>query len=154
MIMWSSVLGIGKYPTLDSFRQVIDIVFYFCFYLMVEDVNKTIDWYKKNLDFELLMTVPEEGKYDWAMMKSGDVVLMFQSQKSLTEELPLFNGASIGGSLTFYVDMEDAKKLFDKLKNKVTIVQDFRVAFYGRAEFSIKDCNGYILTFSEEHKDE
>ncbi|HUS72520.1 MAG TPA: hypothetical protein VMY06_05585, partial [Sedimentisphaerales bacterium] len=54
----------------------------------------------------------------------------------------------IGGSLTFYIEVQDVKGLYAKLKDKVTIVKDMRTTFYGKQEFYIRDCNGYILTFA------
>jgi uncharacterized glyoxalase superfamily protein PhnB len=117
--------------------------------LMVEDVNRTIAFYKDILGFELLATQPESGQFDWAMMKRNDVEMMFQARASLTGELPLFEGKAIDGSLTFFVEVEDVKGLYTNLKDKVTIVQDMHATFYGAQEFAIQDCNGYILTFAE-----
>ena len=36
--------------------------------LMVNDVEETIEYYTDILGFTLLMTVPETGKLDWAMV--------------------------------------------------------------------------------------
>ena len=69
--------------------------------IMVEDVNKTIDFYKNILGFQTLMTVPEAGKFNWALISRGDVMLMLQQQESLAEEYPLFAKKPIGGSLIF-----------------------------------------------------
>jgi hypothetical protein len=41
--------------------------------MMVEDVNRTIDFYRDVLGFELVMSVPEHGLYQWALMKREDV---------------------------------------------------------------------------------
>jgi catechol 2,3-dioxygenase-like lactoylglutathione lyase family enzyme len=37
--------------------------------LMVEHVNDTVAFYKDVLGFTLLASVPEEGEFNWAMMK-------------------------------------------------------------------------------------
>jgi uncharacterized glyoxalase superfamily protein PhnB len=39
--------------------------------------------------------------------------------------------------------------LYQKVKDKVTIASDMRTTFYGMKEFTIKDLNGYFLTFAE-----
>ena len=57
-------------------------------------------------------------------------------------------GQQTSGSLTFYIDVEDVKQLYAKLKDKVTIIKDMHTTFYGKREFYIRDCNGYILTFA------
>ncbi len=42
----------------------------------------------------------------------------------------------------------DVKGLYAELKDKVTIIKDMQTTFYGKQEFYIRDCNGYILTFA------
>ncbi|HUW18534.1 MAG TPA: VOC family protein [Sedimentisphaerales bacterium] len=127
--------------------------------MMVEDVNRTVDFYSDILGFEFMMGVPENSQevvtakppdrvLAFAVMKAGDVEMMFQAKQSLVEEIPEFDGMGIGGSLTFYVEVEDAEALYAKLDGKVTIVKDMQSRFYGKREFSIRDCNGYILTLA------
>lgn len=117
--------------------------------LMVEDVNQTLEFYRQVLGFEVLATVPEQGVFDWAMVKEGDVELMFQTRESLTQEIPAFAGATIGGSLTFYTDVVDIQNLYDRLRDKVEVVEELHTTFYQRKEFSCRDCNGYFLAFSQ-----
>lgn len=117
--------------------------------LMVEDVNRTVEFYADNLGFELLSSVPEEGKFDWAMMRRDSVEIMFQARSSLGEEIPALADAPIGGSLTFYTEVTGLKDLYDGLKGKVAIVQDLHTTFYGTQEFAFRDCNGYIIAYSE-----
>ena len=117
--------------------------------LMVEDVNTTLDFYRGVLGFEAVATVPEEGQFDWAMLRRDGVEVMLQTRASLGGEIPALQGVPIGGSLTFYVDVTDLAPLYDTLKGKVEIVSDLHTTFYGAREFYVKDCNGYILGFSE-----
>lgn len=83
--------------------------------LMVEDVNRTVEFYTDRLGFELLTSLPEEGKFDWAMMRWDSVVIMFQARSSLGEEIPAFADAPIGGSLTFYTEVIGLKDLYGGL---------------------------------------
>ena len=41
--------------------------------IMVEHVNNTVDFYRDVLGFALLTSVPEQGTFDWAMMKHDAV---------------------------------------------------------------------------------
>ena len=118
--------------------------------IMVEHVNSTIDFYRDILGFELLASVPEQGTFDWAMMKRDTVEIMFQSRTSLSGDLPRFSDKAIGGTLTLYIDVADIKGLYANLQNKVKLVHDMATTFYGAQEFTIEDCNGYILTFAEQ----
>ena len=117
--------------------------------LMVEDVNRTIAFYTGVLGFESLTTVPEQGQFDWGMMKSEGVEIMFQARSSLGEDIPALADAAIGGSLTFYIEVAGLMALYERLKGQVEIVQDLHTTFYGTQEFTFQDCNGYILAFSE-----
>jgi lactoylglutathione lyase len=121
--------------------------------LMVSDVEETIEYYTDTLGFTLLMTVPETGKLDWAMVKRNDVVLMFQTKKSLSSGLPRLAGEKPGGGLTFYIKVDRITELHEELfNNEVEIISDLESTFYNTIEFSIVDVNGYILTFSEEQQ--
>lgn len=128
--------------------------------LMVEDVNRTVEFYQEVLGFEFVMGVIEElqeiltsyqqdRSLDYAMMKCGNVEVMFQAKRSLAEALPLLRGREIGGTLTLYMELDSVSELYERIKDKVTIVKDLHTTFYGMQEFYIEDCNGYILTFAE-----
>ena len=117
--------------------------------MMVENVDETVDFYRDVLGFDLVMNMPEQNPFAWALMKRDDVEVMFQARASLTEELPLFDGRPIGGALTFYIDMQGIETLYEQIRTQVEVVQDLQTTFYGKREFAIEDCNGFILTFAE-----
>lgn len=117
--------------------------------LMVEDVNKTVEFYKNILGFQAIMTVPHEGICSWALMKNGSVEIMFQLKKSLSKEISVLKNKKIGGSFTLYTDVSDVKALYERVRDKVEIVQDMHTTFYGTQEFAIQDLNGYILVFAQ-----
>lgn len=121
--------------------------------LMVNDIEETVEYYTDILGFTLLMTVPETGKLDWAMVKRNDVVIMFQTKKSLSSELPRMSGENPGGGLTFYINVDKITEVHEELfHNEVEIISDLESTFYNTIEFSIVDINGYVLTFSEEQE--
>jgi len=128
--------------------------------LMVEDVNRTVEFYQEVLGFEfvrgvieelqeILTTYQQDRSLDYAMMKCGNVEVMFQAKRSLAEALPLLRGKEIGGTLARYMELDSVSELYARIKDKVTIVKGLHTTFYGMQEFYIEDCNGYILTFAE-----
>lgn len=117
--------------------------------LSVVDVNKTVDWYEKFLGFKLVMSVPDSGEFDWALVKHNSVSLMFQTKKSLEEELPSLKKLKIESSMILYFDVSNVKELYELFKGKTEIAKELHQTFYGSTEFAIKDCNGYILMFSQ-----
>lgn len=118
--------------------------------IFVNDINRTIDFYKQ-LGFSLITTVPEEGDYIFAMMTCGDVVFMFQTFESLGDELPMVSRQK-GGSLLLYIQTDEIRKFFDRIKDKVKVVRELEKTFYGATEFSIEDNNGFLLTFAEDEE--
>jgi uncharacterized glyoxalase superfamily protein PhnB len=95
------------------------------------------------------MTVPEQAPFAFAMMRREGVTLMFQSRQSLSENVPVLAGITIGASQTFYIEVSGILQMYEELRGKVELVVDLHTTFYGTQEFYFRDCNGYILSFSE-----
>ena len=116
--------------------------------IFVNDMKETIAFYK-GIGFNITMSVPEEGdELVWAMMANGSVTMMFQTFESLADELPEISRTD-GGSLLLYINLKNIKQFFEDIKDKVTVLKGLETTFYGATEFSIKDNNGYVLTFAE-----
>jgi len=116
--------------------------------IFVKDMNATIEFYR-NLGFEKIMSVPETGNYDWAMLTNGSVSFMFQTYASLGEVLPEISRKD-GGSLLFYIKLKGMRAFFEKIKSKAKVISELNKTFYGATEFSIVDNNEYVLTFAED----
>ena len=116
--------------------------------IFVSDMHQTIEFYNM-LGFSVTMSVPEKGEFDWVMMTSGSVSMMFQTFSSLGLELSDVKRSN-GGSLIFYIKTKSIHSLFASIKEKVQDIQERHKTFYGATEFAIKDCNEYILTFAED----
>jgi lactoylglutathione lyase len=117
--------------------------------LMVYNVNDTIDYYETNFNFKLSQTVPDEGQFQWAMVKNNNVNLMFQSIDSLRNDLPQFEELEPGGGLTLFIEVENLEELYNNVKDNVEVIVDFHKTFYGMNEFSIRDLNGFLVTFAQ-----
>lgn len=120
--------------------------------VIVDDVNRAVDYYVTHFNFVKVASVPETGTFNWAMVQAGNVTLMFQSLKSLQEDMPELKIQSKGSIGTFFIRITGIEELYQKVKDKVEIAHDMRTTFYGMKEFTIKDLNGYYLTFAEEVK--
>lgn len=118
--------------------------------IFVKDINKTIDFYKQ-IGFNVVATVPDQGDLVWAMMSCGKVTFMFQTFESLGEELPIISRQN-GGSLLLYIQTTEIRKFFEQIQGKVNVVKGLEKTFYGATEFSIEDNNGYLLTFAEDEQ--
>ena len=129
--------------------------------LMVKDVNKTVEFYRDILGFQFVMAVPKSSKeicmeipqdktLAFALMKNGNVEIMFQATESLSEDISAFKGMKIGASISLYFDIDNIAEYHESLKSKAEIVKELHTTWYGGQEFYIRDCNGYILGFSKQ----
>jgi len=120
--------------------------------LLVDDVNETIKFYEKYFGFSLYKKYPFEGNITLAVMEYRKLYVMFQDRQLYEEKKQIYLHGEISPSFVLYIDVDSAKALYDKLKDELEVVQDYQLMFYGRNEFSVKDLNGYIITFSEDAK--
>jgi uncharacterized glyoxalase superfamily protein PhnB len=129
--------------------------------LAVADIRQTVQFYRDNLGFELVMAVPvaqdgveqqlSEGKeYVYAMLKKDGVELMIQRSDSFHEDVVLAEQTSVGASVSFYMEGKGIDAFHAELKSKGIQVTELKLTWYGIKEFYIKDNNGYILGFAEE----
>jgi uncharacterized glyoxalase superfamily protein PhnB len=117
--------------------------------LFVTNVNESVIFYQKYLDFEVVANVPEAGEWDFALLQSGGISIMIQAIKSAAE---LFDNQVVGSSTILYIDVENIAELYARMKGNVPIVQEMKETFYGTREFSVKDSDGYIVSFAEDQK--
>jgi uncharacterized glyoxalase superfamily protein PhnB len=110
--------------------------------LAVSSMDDTIRFYSDVLGFECVNRL--EG---WAAMRKDAVEIMI----SLPNAHEPFEKPTLTGSLYFSSDDVDA--LWEKIKDKATVVYPIENFFYGMREFAIRDNNGYILQFGQEITD-
>ena len=118
--------------------------------LIVKDIGKTIGFYKDVLGFDVLQTVPENAPFVFAIVNANNVIISFQEEKSIKEEYPQLNACPQGGCLTLYIHVTDVEKYFEKVNGKAKIAKEMHDTPHGSKDFSVEDCNGYILTFSQQ----
>jgi len=115
----------------------------------VKDIKKTIEFYEI-LGFKTVMTMPEGGDHVWAMMVNDGVTIMFQAMDSIGDQLPGLDTDRFGGALLFYIKTKNIRTFFGSIMDKVEVVKPLEVALYGATEFTIKDVDGFYLTFAED----
>ncbi len=118
--------------------------------LIAADVNRSVDFYTRELGFTLVASVPDTGTYNWAMVQRDTVTMMFQTLDSIHEDMPSLKITGKGSIGTFFIKMKGIDDLFASLKGKVEIPLDMRTTFYGMKEFAVKDPDGYLLVFAED----
>ena len=114
----------------------------------VKSVTETVKFYTEILGFTKIVSVPESGELIFAILKAGDVNIMFQQKENLQEEYPELKGQNQNSCFTFYIKMENKNDLYETLKHTAFLVKEIHTTPYGAEEFAIMDNNGFILTIS------
>ncbi len=118
--------------------------------LMVQDVQASVEYYQAYLGFHLVQKTTQEDAAQWAIVKSGEIVMMFHERASLTHEYPSLEETTIGASMTLYIQGEGIREFYEKVQQQpVQIIKPIQETDYNTIEFAIQDLNGYILDFAE-----
>lgn len=133
----------------ESFDHMLESV---ATILLVEDVDRSVKFYEKYFSFLTYRRFPYEGKATLAVVEKNKLYVMFQDKKIFNERIPEYIGGNISPSFSLLIDIENAEKLYNQLKHEVEIVQELQLMFYNQYEFSVKDPDGHIITFSEDVK--
>jgi uncharacterized glyoxalase superfamily protein PhnB len=113
--------------------------------LAVKNISETIKYYVDNFGFELQMAIDkskegfdtqidEDKNYIWAMIKSGDIEIMFQEKNDFKNDIGSFFD-EIGSSSTIYINMDNVEtlnSLYIKLqnsKNKIEIYKEIETTW-------------------------
>ena len=115
--------------------------------LICEDVQKSIDFYCRILDFEVADRMDDVGKTGWASLRNGRVQLMLGSPTYLPE--PKKTDGKYPQSV-YYFYPEDVVALRDSIIAKGGEVSELQVRFYGMKEFEMLDPDGHMLLFGQD----
>jgi uncharacterized glyoxalase superfamily protein PhnB len=108
----------------------------------VPNVSATAQWYA-SIGFEIcnLNRECDDGDIDWALLRLGQSDIMLNAgghpSSARRREFDLYT----------HVDHVDA--LRNRIDGKAEIVEDLHDTFYGMREFTIRDCNGFWITFGQ-----
>jgi uncharacterized glyoxalase superfamily protein PhnB len=118
--------------------------------LTVRNVETSVKFYQERLGFEVLQKMREKGTMSYALLKAGAITLALQSQQKLKEDFPtLKNPARPGPNFNLIVKVDDAAALFGQLRKGTEVVKPLETTFYGATEFTLRDPDGYLLTFQQ-----
>jgi PhnB protein len=119
--------------------------------LMVKDMEKSIEFYTQTLGFENTFQMPDPaGNLIHANLVWKDVHIMLGPA---SPGLPPEAMSYLGSGVDFYIQVEkddDIDQYYAMVKEKgANIVEDIKDQFWGDRNFSIKDPDGYRLTFAK-----
>lgn len=117
--------------------------------IMVKNVKETIAFYENVLEFQKVLSVPDDGEVlNFAILAKDKISIMLQEQQNLIEEYPTLSTDEIKPTFTLFITVSDISALYNELKDKAQMAKDLHKTFYGKDEFAVFDNNGNILTIS------
>ena len=112
--------------------------------ITVDVIEPCLPFWTDMLGFELTATVPHEDVLGFAMLRGGDVELMYQSRASVDADLGA-SGAPTGlaselanSTSTLFVEVEDLDAVIDALGDQADVVVPRRQTFYGMDEIFVR----------------
>ena len=118
--------------------------------LAVKDMEKSIEFYTQILGFENTFKMADpDGNLVHANLVWKNVHIMLGPTTWLPEEVLPYRGAGVG----LYILVEEADDIdqyYAMVKDKgINMVEDITDQFWGDRSFSLKDPDGYQLTFAK-----
>jgi predicted enzyme related to lactoylglutathione lyase len=117
--------------------------------LLVEDMGRTLMFYKEILGFDVELAFPEDNP-SFARIKKDGIRIMLNDRKSFEEDILKFKGMKMGGTEQIFIKAVGIEDYYKEIKDKVNVMQPLHKTDYGSLEFIIEDCNGYFIGFSED----
>jgi uncharacterized glyoxalase superfamily protein PhnB len=121
--------------------------------LTVEEIEPCLPFWTESLGFEVTVTVPHEDKVGFAILKKGDVEIMYQSRASIDADLgtsgaPADLGRELsGGTATLFIEVERLEDLIRSIGD-TTVVVPRRQTFYGMDEIFVRPPCGTLVGFA------
>jgi uncharacterized glyoxalase superfamily protein PhnB len=113
--------------------------------IYVSNLRQSVEFYTQTLGFRLGQYFPDKDNSTYAPVFIGDYKLMLVQARESNKKL-YSNG--LGGSGTqFFVQVDDVDSVWSKVKEKVTVVDPIETKNWGDREFTLKDQDGYLISF-------
>jgi uncharacterized glyoxalase superfamily protein PhnB len=108
----------------------------------VPDVRAIVDWYE-SIGFNVFEKFGDaDGGLSFAILEFGSTRLMFNAGGR--------SGTQDRREVDLYVYVDDVDELYQRLKDRVEVLEELHDTFYGMREFIIRDPNRFWITFGQD----
>ena len=115
--------------------------------LMVKDVDASVHFYNEVLGFKLLASEEDNGRKYWAKLNLHDFHISMKEESRIKNEVPFLKDREIGGTTALCFQVDNLEEYHERVNNKCILLDHPHITPCGSMQFSMKDNNGYILTF-------
>ena len=110
--------------------------------LAVSDIQRSVEFYRDRLGFNLTGQAENEGKIFWCSMERGGSAIMLQQAED--EDGP---AEGRGRGVSFYFICDDADTMYAELTARGLQLSPPTVAYYGMKQVVVPEPDGYYLCF-------
>lgn len=111
--------------------------------LLARDLEETMRFYTERLGFAVTGRYPDDDTPVWIEVSRDGIVLQFYRDAPVgTSDQPVLSGA-------LYLLPDSVADLARELGDTVEFEWGPEEMPYGMREFAVRDCNGYLLAFTE-----
>ena len=118
--------------------------------LFVETIEPCLDFWEKGLGFKRLGEVPGEAGLVFVMLGNDAAQVMYQTHKSLVDDLPELAAALTADSPSFlYLKVDDLEAVIAGLDALgAEAIVERRKTFYGADEIGYREPGGHFVVFA------
>lgn len=117
--------------------------------LTVQDVEKSIDFYQHLLGFEKVAEDRHGGTTYWALLHLNGFQMSLKETAKQQQESPFLRDQATGGSMLLCFHVEDINATYAQVVAHFKTLNHPHLTPCGATDFSMKDLDGYVLTFQE-----
>lgn len=116
--------------------------------LFAEEVELCVKFWVERAGFEKTVEVPNGDKLAFAILKRGDLELMYQSYASGAQDAPGTASLQRQGPTFLYIEVDNLAEIIQAMQGAEVVMPE-RTTFYGSREIAIRDPAGHIATFAQ-----
>ena len=118
--------------------------------LCVETIEPSLPFWTK-LGFALIVEVPDGDRLGFVILIRESVQIMYQTWRSLGQDLPALSQGSTSGSIVLYIDVDRLDDILPHLDG-VEVIVPRRTTSYGADEIFVREPGGHVVGFAEHHE--
>jgi hypothetical protein len=118
--------------------------------ITVDAIEPCLPFWTDRMGFEVTVTVPHEDTMGFAILKKGDLELMYQTRASIDADLgesgaPADLGSElVAGASTLFIEVESLDPVIEALGD-TTVLVPRRTTFYGMEEVFVRAPCGTVV---------
>ncbi len=118
--------------------------------LCVDAIEPCLPFWTK-LGFARVAEVPDGDRLGFVILVRESIQLMYQTWRSLNQDLPATSGGTPSNSVVLYIDVEKLDELLPLVEGFEVVVPR-RTTFYVADEVFVREPGGHLVGFAEHHE--